>query len=94
MKRRIELVQAARAIADADSRPKPRGNLVVYVPASVGCSHYYGERGRVVQARVTEDKQIVLDLFPAEFRSLLGDRHHGLAWQNCNPEAVRALGQT
>ena len=69
-----------------------RGNLVVNVPGEIGLSHFYGNRGRVVCARVTEDGILVLDLFMDEFRTLLSDRHHGLAWLKANPEAVRQMG--
>jgi hypothetical protein len=92
MAKRIQLDQAIRAAA-ANGRPQPRGNLVVNVPDGVGLTHLYGDRGRVVCSRMTEDGRIVFDLFLHEFRILLSDRTHGLAWQNANPEAVRRLGE-
>jgi hypothetical protein len=92
MVRRIELDQAQRAKAAADRLPKQRGNLVVFVPDGFGISHYHGAGGRVVQSRVEGDC-VVLDLFPAEFRTLLADRSHGLAWLKANEESVVALGQ-
>jgi hypothetical protein len=92
MKRRIELDQAQRATAEAASRPKPKGNLAIFVPAAVGTSTYYSDRGRVAHARVAECGRFVLDLYPVEFRSLLMGRD-GLHWHNSNPDAVRALGQ-
>ncbi len=93
MAARITLDQAAKAMAEADSRPKPKGNLAIFVPAAVGTSTYYSDRGRVAHARVADDGRFVLDLYPAEFRSLLMGLDDGLHWQTANPEAVRALGQ-
>jgi hypothetical protein len=90
MARRIELSQAAKATAEANRQPKPRGNLVISVPAGVGTSHYYSDRGRVAQSRVTEAGAVVLDLFVGEFKALLSSRD-GLLWQNANPDAMRAL---
>jgi hypothetical protein len=92
MARRIELDQAARAAA-VNSRPKPRGGLVVNVPVNVGATHLYGKGGRVCQSRMTEDGRVVMDLFPDEFKSLLASKKHGHDWHNANPEALRALGQ-
>jgi hypothetical protein len=103
MRRRIEIDQAAKATAEANSRPQPRGSLVVNVPPGVGTSHYYSNAttraagsawGRVVQSRVTEKGGVVLDLFPQEFRELLGEKKFGQLWHNHNPEAVHALGRS
>jgi hypothetical protein len=94
MTQRITLDQAAKATAEANRQPKPRGNLVINVPPGVGTSHHYSDRGRVTQSRVTADGSVVLDLFPAEFKQLLMDRRFGEDWYRCNPDAVRALGQT
>jgi hypothetical protein len=93
MSQRITLDQAAKATAEADRQPKPRGNLVIRVPAGAGTSHYFSERGRVAQSRVTDDGCVVIDLFPAEFRQLLMDKRFGRDWHDNNPEALRALGQ-
>jgi len=93
MAARITLDQATKATAAANSRPTLRGNLAVNVPPAIGTSTFYSDRGRVAQARVTEDGRVVLDLFVGEFKSLLMGRD-GLHWQNSNLEAVRALGQT
>jgi hypothetical protein len=92
MVQRIELDQAARHAA-ANSRPQPRGNLMIYVPPSMGSTTYYGPTGRSAQARVADNGRLVIDLFVGEFKSLLMGRD-GLHWHNSNPEAVRALGQT
>jgi hypothetical protein len=105
MARRIALDQAAKAESQASKYPQPRGSLVVYVPPEAGTSHYYSNQnatnrtagsawGRVVQSRVAEDGRVVLDLFPQEFRDLLGDKRFGQLWHNYNPEAVHALGQS
>jgi hypothetical protein len=91
--RKIELDNAARAVADAArGRPPQRGNLVVVVPPGIGISHFHGQEGRVVSAR-TQDGQTVLDLFAAEFRSLLSSRQHGLAWQAANPNLLAEIAQ-
>jgi hypothetical protein len=94
MARRGQLDQQIRAAAAAaaNSRHQRHGNLVVNVPDGAGISHFFGTGGRVCQARMTEDGRVVLDLFLDEFRTLLSDRHHGLAWQKANPEAVRQMG--
>jgi hypothetical protein len=103
MARRIELDQAAKAKDEANRRPRPRGNLVVYVPPGVGTSHYYSNTnatsradgsgwGRMVQSRVTEDGRVVLDLFMQEFKDLLADKKFGQLWHDFNPEALRAIG--
>jgi len=89
--RKSEAEQAARAASFEASRPKLRGNLVVNVPDDNGLSHFYGERGRVCQVRMTEDGRKVLDLFFGEFKTLLMGQD-GLSWQNCNPDAMRSLG--
>jgi hypothetical protein len=91
MARRITLDQDIRAAA-ANSRPQPRGNLVVNVPDGSGISHFYGTGGRLCQTRITDDGRVVLDLFMAEFRNLLASRQHGLDWQNANPDAIALLG--
>jgi hypothetical protein len=92
MARRCELDQAARAAANR--QPKPRGNLQVFVPPTLGISHFISERGREAQARMTEEGRLVLDLFVGEFKGLLsGQNGHSLLWQECNPDAMRALGQ-
>ena len=104
MARRIELDQAAKATAAANSRPQPRGNLVVNVPPGVGTSHYYSNInatnraagsawGRVVVSRVTEDGRVVLDLFPQEFKDLLGDKKFGKLWHDYNPDALHSLSR-
>lgn len=93
MARRIELDQAAKATAEANRQPRPRGNLVVNVPTATGTTNYYSHKGRIAQSRMAEDGRVVLDLFVDEFKSLLMGRD-GLIWQNCNPEVMRALGQT
>ena len=90
MARRIELDQSIRRAA-ANSRPQPRGGLIVNVPPGVGTSHYYSNRARVAQSRVTEDGRVVLDLFPQEFRTLLSDRRFGQLWHDENPEALSQL---
>jgi hypothetical protein len=90
MARRIELDQSARAAA-ANSRPQPRGGLVVNVPVNVGTTHLYGRGGRVACSRVAEDGRVVIDLFQDEFKRLLGDRMYGQAWHDANPEALRRL---
>ncbi len=91
--RKIELENAARAVRDAAAgRQPPRGNMVITVPDGIGTTHYYG-KDRVVCSRI-EGGRTVLDLHPQEFRSLLNDRHHGLRWQESNPEAVRQLAET
>jgi hypothetical protein len=90
MAQRITLDQATRAAA-ANSRPQPRGGLIVNVPPGVGTSHYYSNRARVAQSRVTEDGRVVLDLFPQEFRTLLSDRRFGQLWHDENPEALSQL---
>jgi hypothetical protein len=88
--RRIELIIAAKDVAEAIARPKPRGSLVVYVPENVGISHYYSNTGnRVALSRVTDDGRVVIDLFPAEFKSLLADRQYGLSWESANHEALQ-----
>ena len=93
MARRIELDNAARSVRDAAAGGQPaRGNLVVNVPGEIGLSHFYGNKGRVVCARMIEGV-LVLDLFLNEFRTLLSDRRHGLAWQKANDEAVRYMGE-
>ena len=92
MARRIEFDQAARAAA-ANSRPQPRGNLVVNVPDGVGISHFFGNGGRVVRSRIADDGRLVLDLFLDEFKNLLASRQHGLDWQIANPEALQRLGE-
>jgi hypothetical protein len=105
MARRITLDQAIKAEAQANKYPQPRGNLVVYVPPEAGTSHFYSNQnatnrqggsawGRVVQSRVTEDGRVALDLFPQEFRDLLGDKRFGQLWQLHNPEAMHTLGQS
>jgi hypothetical protein len=92
MARRIEVDQSTRAAA-ANSRPQPRGGLVVNVPVNVGTTHLYGRGGRVACSRVAEDGRVVMDLFPDEFKRVLADRKHGHDWHNANPEALRRLGE-
>jgi hypothetical protein len=89
-RRRHELAVAARDAAAASNRHQPVGNFVVSVPAGIGVTHFYGKGGRVVCSRMTEEG-VVLDLFPDEFKTLLADGKHGLAWHNANPEALRRL---
>jgi hypothetical protein len=88
MAKRVQLDWAIRNAA-ANSRPQPRGNLEINVPNGSGLTHYYGTGGRVVCARVAGDGRLILDLFQAEFRSLLSGAN-GLAWQACNPDVLRA----
>jgi hypothetical protein len=90
VRRRGELEQAAKTTAEANGQPKPRGNLMVFVPPAIGTSTYYSDRGRVAQSRATEDGRVVLDLFVGEFKSLLMGRD-GLLWQNLNPDAMLAI---
>jgi hypothetical protein len=91
MARRCELDQAARAAASR-SQPRPRGNLEVNVPPSIGCTQFISERGRECVARVADDGRIVLDLFAGEFKSLLAG-NAGLTWQKYNEDLMLALGQ-
>jgi hypothetical protein len=104
MRRRIEIDQAAKATAQANRYPQPRGSLVVYVPPEAGTSHYYSNQnatnrtagsawGRVVQSRVAEDGRVVLDLFPQEFKDLLGDKKFGQLWHDYNSDALHSLSQ-
>jgi hypothetical protein len=94
MRRRGDLENAARAEAAASrQKQRPRGDLVINVPRGVGISHLYGQRGRVCCSRLTEDGRLVMDLFVDEFRILLSDRTHGLAWHNANGEALQRLGE-
>jgi len=89
--RRIEAEQAARAASFEASRPKQRGNLTIHVPAHIGLSHFYGNGGRVCVVREL-DGRTVIDLFPAEFRSLLAGQH-GNDWRLANPEALALLAR-
>jgi hypothetical protein len=91
MAKRCELFQAEKATA-ANSQPKPRGNLVVNVPAGAGLTHMYGIEGRTIQARVADDGRVVIDLFPQEFKSLLADRKYGDLFRKANHECLRRLG--
>jgi len=92
MARRIQIDQAAKVAADANSRPKPRGNLTVNVPPSMGVSNYYSAQGRSAQSRTTDDGRLVIDLFAGEFKSLLMGRD-GLEWQNANHELLALIAQ-
>jgi hypothetical protein len=87
MAQRCELEQAEKAAAAAaNSKPKPRGNLIVTIPAKLGISHFSSNTGRVVQAR-SEGGRTVLDLFAPEFAALrMGPQ--GLLWEQANSDLM------
>jgi hypothetical protein len=85
--RRMEIEQAQRAAAaEATRPPKPRGNLIVNIPAKLGITDFISNNGRVAKARV-EGGRAVLDLFQPEFTTLLTGPQ-GLLWQRDNEDLL------
>ena len=66
--------------------------ITINVPKG-GPSHIFDRQGRVYRSRMEGDC-LVCDVLPEVFRTLLGDRHMGLAWQSLNPEAVQLLARS